>query len=188
MRPQGMARDLIAHQVQHCPACGYCAPDITCEYDHARDVVQTETYRQQSGNPVFPALANHFLCWALIRQATSAYNEAGWAALHAAWVCDDATAIESARQCRRRAFALFQQAQHTRKPFAQEKGVEAAVLADLLRRTEQFDLVAAVCQEGLRQGSKAAVRDVLLFQIELANRRDARCYSVEDAQTFVKRS
>jgi hypothetical protein len=188
MRPQGMARSLIAHQIQNCPSCGYCAPDITQEYDQARNVMQTENYRQQLANPSLPALANHFLGWALIREAAGVYNEAGWAALHAARVCDDAAAPEPAKQCRHHALALFQQAHHAQMPFAKEKVVEAAVFADLLRRTEQFDRVEAVCQEGLRQGPKASVRAALLFQIALANRRDALCYSVEDAQKFAKRS
>jgi len=156
------------------------------EIAQAKQIIGSTKYGEQVKNESYPELANHFLCWAIIQEETGNYPEAGWGALHAAWACDDAGMNNSAHACRLRAIQLFQQAKKRKMPFAQDAGVEEAILADLLRRTGQFGLVKKVCSEGLGKKPNARVKQMLNFQIVLAVRHDEKCYTVDDAQKYAK--
>lgn len=185
-RPGEMMRSTMYVWIQPCPSCGYCAPDISMEIAQAKQIIGSTKYGEQVKNESYPELANHFLCWAIIQEETGNYPEAGWGALHAAWACDDAGMNNSAHACRLRAIQLFQQAKKRKMPFAQDAGVEEAILADLLRRTGQFGLVKKVCSEGLGKKPNARVKQMLNFQIVLAVRHDEKCYTVDDAQKYAK--
>ena len=183
-RPPEKMRSTLSFWIRRCARCGYCAPDTSrgpLKPEAIRGIVDSDVYRRQENDASFPALANRFLCWSMVQEASGNYPEAGWTALHAAWTCDDAEAVDAARDCRRRAIALLRIAQATGMEFSQNPSNEAAILADLLRRSSLFDEVLEACKEGLAANPSQVVRKVLLFQIELAGRQDSRRYTVTDA-------
>jgi len=180
-RPPEMRRSTILYWVRRCPSCGYCAPQVSEGPEEAKEIVASEEYRRQLDDRAYPELANRFLCWALIQERVGSYARAGWAALHAAWACDDQGASEAARRCRLRALELFRQSQAQGKPFIEGRGAEQVLLADLLRRSGCFEQVAAVCQEGLRANPTQLVREVLAFQEVLARLKDDRAHRIEEA-------
>src|SRR5262249_6696974 len=107
LRPSEMQRSTITHWIQRCPTCGYCARSISTGPEIAKQIVTSPEYVEQRDNPAYPALANQFLCWALIQAADGNDAVAGRAALDAAWICDDEQAAEKADICRRKAIASF---------------------------------------------------------------------------------
>lgn len=182
-RPPEMRRSTILYWIRRCPSCGYCAPQVSEGPQEAKEVVISETYRRQLEDPLYPELANSFLCWALIQERAGSDARAGWAALHAAWVCDDQGASEAARRCRLRALELFRRSQARGRPFIEGRGAAQVILADLLRRSGRFEEVEAVCEEGLRTNPIPVVREVLAFQKRLALLKDDRGHRIEEAVT-----
>ncbi len=179
-RPPPPARMALALQIQCCPACGYCAPNIEVMPDVAPSVVAQEAYRAQRNDPSFPYLANMFLCWGMIQVVAGEYAGAGWAAVRAAWACDDEGAeyASAAVTCRLRAVEWFVAGRERGQSFATEAEVEEALLADLLRRSARFDEAEAAIARGLSLNPSETVRRVLLFQRRLCQARDTALHTV----------
>ena len=184
-RPPEMMRSTMPFWVQKCPHCGYCAPDISAGSEAARDIVETDVYRAQVSDDRFPQLANRFLCAALVFEVSGKLAEAGWAAVRAAWACDDAGTDDGARLYREKALASLADVRERGQVFARDAASEDAVLADLYRRTGQFERVEVLCRERLAQQPGELLGMVLRFQLDLASRDDVACYTVEDAQRYV---
>src|SRR5512135_1134193 len=100
-RPSEPARSALAYWVQRCPHCGYCATDISLDYPLADLAIRTEGYGKLLHRRALPEKARQFLAWALIEEANDEFGGAGWSALHAAWICDDAGKASAAVECRR---------------------------------------------------------------------------------------
>lgn len=180
-RPPPLARDTIEYSVRRCPSCGYCAPQISEGPEQARVVVSSERYQRQLSDKTYPESANSFLCLSLLHEELSELNRSGWAALYAAWICDDKNASSAARQCRLRAIDLFRAARNLGMPFCTGDGAEEALLADLLRRAELYQDVQQICGEGLAKNPDDVVQGVLKFQVALAERRDAEPHTIKEA-------
>jgi hypothetical protein len=116
----------------------------------------------------------------MILEADGEFADAGWAAMRAAWACDDNELTSAADACRDRAIALFGQAAENADNFADGAGVEESILADLLRRSRQFDGAAAMCQAGLAENPEPLVVDILNFQLDRARQDDWACYTLAD--------
>ena len=180
-RPPEMMRSTMPYWIRCCPSCGYCAPRVSEGPELVKSVVRAERYVRQRDDPAFPELANSFLCWAIVQEELGDLAGAGWAALRAAWACDDQGTPEAARQCRLRAVELFRQARAKGASFMEGRGDEQALLADLLRRSGQFEQVEAICQEGLQANPSKTIRDMLTFQKALALRKDDKRHRIEEA-------
>ncbi len=179
-RPPEMMRSTIAFWIHRCPSCGYCAPDVSKGPSLAAQIVKSEAYLKQRGNHSYPELANRFLCWAIVQETAGDHVGAGWAAIHAAWACDDAEARAASAQCRTRATGLLRHAKANGISYAPGAGVEEAILADLLRRSGQFDQVGTICLEGLAKDPEDIVRQILVFQQALALRQDRECHTIAE--------
>ena len=186
-RPPEMERSTIHCWIQRCPSCSYCAPDISGGPEIATTVVKSDAYLKQRDDSSYPELANKFLCWAIIKHAEGNNGGAGWAAVRAAWACDDDNTESGAKESRKRAVALFEKARGDGSSFAEGLGVEDAILADLLRRSGQFEKAETVCQNGLDEEPEAMVKTILRFQQSLARRKDAGCYTIGEAAEFADR-
>src|SRR5688572_11733916 len=99
LRPSEMQRSTMRLWVQRCPSCGYCAPDVSKGSEEHRSIVASEEYQKQQSDDSVSGMANVFLCWSLLAQ-TQPTSQAAWAALHAAWCCDDAQNTIGANRCR----------------------------------------------------------------------------------------
>ena len=182
-RPPPLLRFTLPMQVQCCPSCGYCARDVAQASATARAVVARSDYRAQLRDERFTYLANMFLCQSMILEAEGNHADAGWAALRAAWHCDDEGEEHdvAAALCRRRAAALFAEARRRGHPFAESPEAEAAVLADVLRRSGRFAEAQAAAERGLARRPSGEVERVLRFQRHLCRQRDTGLYTVDDA-------
>jgi len=149
--------------------------------DSVRSLVASKRYRVQLHNFFLPKLANSFLCQSLVHEAEGRYINATFAALHAAWVCDDAFRFKRARECRARVVAMIQKASAGTQSFGSRLQSRAAILVDALRRIGDFDSAAATCQEALVDEPDEFLRNVLQFQLTLINQRSKAAHSLVDA-------
>ncbi|HEU4322641.1 MAG TPA: hypothetical protein VFS21_05785 [Roseiflexaceae bacterium] len=179
-RPPEMLRSTIAYWLHRCPACGYCAPDIDQAQPGVAALVSAPGYQAQSQDPAHSELANRFLCWALIQEQLGDHSGAGWSRLRAAWVCDDERRREAAVACRRNAAETLLRARAQGESFIDGQGGEEALLADLLRRSGQFERAVATCQDGLAREPEPPLRQILLFQQARALAEDGEWYTMED--------
>ena len=179
-RPPEMMRSTMSLWIQCCPSCGYCAPDISDGPQIAAQVIKSDSYLKQKTDHTNPELATKFLCGSIIQEVAGEYSDAGWEAVRAAWVCDDAKARTNADVSRQRAVRLFDQARTKGTNFAEGSGVEEAILADLLRRSGDFEKVGMVCEQGLKKEPEEIVKKILLFQQSLSSKKDAECYTIEE--------
>lgn len=164
-----------------CPSCGYCAPDISEQIEKAPELVKSDDYKQQLNNPYFSKLARTFICYSLIQEDAQEYAPAGWASVHAAWVCDDEANDAASKKCREKAVILFKKAKEIGQQFAQNQQAENILLADLLRRSGQFELALNTCEEGLRENPKTVILNILLgFEKELITKFDVACHKVNE--------
>ncbi len=178
-RPPEMVRSTLHVQVQKCPECGYCAANISEPTIDLSAVVASGDYQKQLNNKVVPGLANAFLCMALLQESLGALDRAGWAAVKAAWVCDDAGKIEAAKTSRIRAADLLKRAVAAGQRFGNaQTGAQEAILVDLLRRAEQFEEAAQQVQVALLLSLEDVIRRILEFQRRLIVNRDSKCYTV----------
>lgn len=180
-RPSEMKRSTINTWIQACSFCGYCFPDISIPTEGASEVISSVAYKQQLNNSEFPKLANHFLCYSLIKETDSDYATAGWACIHAAWVCDDNGFSAGAKKCRYKAVHLLQKAKENCHGFAEEESTEDPLLVDLLRRSGQFELALDICNDALKKNSEKTISDILHLQKTLIGNRDIACHTVDEA-------
>jgi hypothetical protein len=181
-RPAEMARSTIEYWVQICPNCGFCAPDISESIDNSSKIIKSNEYIQQLKDPGLPELAKAFLCYSMILESTDEFAKAGWAIIHAAWVCDDNKQKSGADKCRYRAISLIQKADKNQQSFAKQKGLDNAILVDLLRRTGQFDSAMKICNETFRNGLDQIIIDILEFQKKLINKSDTGCHTIDEIE------
>ena len=181
-RPAELARSALPYGVQRCPTCGYCARDISLEYPEAERVIHSPAYEKILHKRTVTEKARQFLAWAAIQAENGEYGGAGWSSLHAAWVCDDAEKVKGAVECRQLAVERFsrQLAQLGHITGLDEPSIIRLVLADLYRRTGQFDLAAGRAREGQERHPSDIVRFALELELALIEDQDSACHSLEE--------
>ncbi|MDW8147146.1 MAG: hypothetical protein RMJ48_12775 [Roseiflexaceae bacterium] len=180
-RPPEMARSTIFAWVQRCPACGYCAADISQAPGHAGVTVRSIRYRAQLVDSTMPELANSFLRQAIVDERAGDYASAAWAIVHAAWVCNDEEKPEAAQECRGKAAEMVMRAIESGQEITEQRGAETAILVDLLRRAGRF----AKARQVIASRRPGIIDDVILkilaFQELLIARGDVARYTLDEA-------
>ena len=159
--------------IQRCPYCGYCSTDISKGGRKIKKIVMSSEYQRQLKDERFPGLSNSFLCHSLIQEKMGNYNKAGFAALRAAWVSDDAS-----ERCRERALELFKEARRKGQRFANSKLEEDIILIDLLRRTRKFKLAGRILMEQREKVSKVLLK-ILKTAKKLIKKKDSSPYYIK---------
>ena len=176
LRPPEMMRSTMCYWVQECPHCGYVAKTLTDKTGVTIEWLKSDEYTQCSGLHFSNTLAERFYKQYLIAKADENPEGAFYAALHAAWGCDDAQDTESAALCRRLAIneidAVIQ-----KQPEFFDLNIQKI---DLLRRVGMFDEAIA---EGRRLSTdKALFQKIIAFELLLAQAKDTKCYTVKDIE------
>jgi hypothetical protein len=179
LRPPEMERSTMDTWLKLCPACGYCAPNLT-QPPADPAVIQSKAYRDALGAADFPELARRFLAFAVATGPLDPGTTAQ-AYLQAAWVCDDAGRPEQAAESRRQSAAWFRRC----KPFSgDEEGASmGAVLVDVLRRCGQFAEASAECQASMASpGATGVIRQALEYQQWLIDCRDTVSHELSECE------
>jgi hypothetical protein len=179
-RPTHILRSSVYHWIQRCPSCGYCAPDIAQGEAADAALARTTAYAEQLANRDYPDTANAFLCFGLMMRARGQYADAAWAAVFAAWICDDNGYRESAHICRGSAIELFVAARGAQQEFADSKDQEQLYLIDLHRRRMEFDIAGKLCDETLEGDHADDMLDLLYLERDLIDRRDSAAHSTSE--------
>jgi len=191
-RPTGPARNATINAIQQCPTCGYCAREIEAATEEAASVVAGDIYQ---ASVTVPTLFDSNTKWhrrslvlalqwhglSLIQDAAGEIASAGWSAISTAWVYDDAKLVPLAKAARVRAMELFRKAQAQGERFADDASKEAAILADMSRRTDEFGAALTLCDQAENAGSSPEMLAIAAFQRELTRRRDTRCHNASEA-------
>ena len=174
-RPPEMMRSTMCWWVQECPHCGYVAEDLEEKADVTDAWLRSDEYTGCNGICFCSELAERFYKDYLIKLRSFREKHAFYAALHAAWSCDDAGDTRQAIYCRTLALDVICRMEKA------EKANENLLLikADLLRRTGAFK--ALITEFEKKTFSEDIMNRVIAFQIDRAKKKDTRRYTVEDA-------
>ncbi len=184
-RPSHMGRASIYMSIQRCIHCGYCSPDVAKGEHQFHAIVNQSSYTSQLHNSDNPETANAFLCYATLLEGIEEWSEAGWCALHAAWICDDNSFQESARTCREKAYNLFLKTREQNQSFADSKAEEEILLVDILRRLGKFEKAKDCAQSALSHFEENEnVACALTYELHLIDNNDSRCRTYAHAEEF----
>ena len=171
-RPGEMLRSTIGHWVVECPHCGYAAPDIGERPEGVAEIVRSEEYLQKQGP---------FLRHAFVLEQLGHFAEAGWTALHAAWLADDSGDEASARSARALAIDLWKRGKAARQNFMNNPHEEFALVTDVCRRMGAFDEALQTCRAGLQgDGIPPLIEDLLRLELTFIQNRDTSCHSLQE--------
>lgn len=180
-RPSEMERSTIFAWVQRCPKCGHCASDVSLPHEGAKSVVGRIEYKKQLEDSTYPELANSFLCKAMIDYESKDHTAATWALIHAAWVCDDSGHTGQAKACRMRAADTLVIAEEQGQQVSYQEEASTAILADLLRRSGQFEQARQVIEKRRGSISDDIIKRILDFETALIDKQDLSCHTIDEA-------
>lgn len=168
--------------MQQCPECGYAAADISSVHEAAADLIPTDAYQRLRFDSTFPDAARPFLCHALILQQVRQFADAGWTALHAAWIGDDAagdTSADPATKARNLAIDYWKQGKRAGQSFGEEVE-EFTLVTDVLRRAGRFEEALIAANEALDSEDLPELFDhILRFEKTLILKRDPAGYRLD---------
>jgi hypothetical protein len=180
-RPGEPARSTIPEWLSQCPQCGYAADDTSRADPRAPEIVASDDYKTVLSDARFPAEARPFLAYALLLEKLHQFADAGWSTLHAAWICDDLQAGDSASLCREQAIDRWRRGKQVGQLFADDMATEFALVTDLYRRMGEFEHATVSCSEGLDLDDvPPAVEAMLRRQLVLIQSRDTACHSMKE--------
>lgn len=187
LRPPPDHRHWLDREIQHCAACGYCAPTLSKKPGpNTKRTILSEQYQLSLHDTHLPTAARYFACWALIAHAQGYIARAAWATLKAAWICDDYSHAEMAMQFRAIAAPRFETAIAAQDWPCDGEPLSHAVLVDVLRRSWQLGAAVAKAKSALlvvpaTRDNEAAI-DILNFQLTLCAREDFDCHDIGEAR------
>lgn len=191
LRPPPMKRFTLQCQIQECPSCGYCAPDISQGGDHLISLIHSDTYLDYLSHHEWPDLVRRYLASAYLHGAMKQYQQAFFLTQKASWVCDDMEQGILGSQCRRQAIEWMIAGKEAGDQFWDESGLYELVLGTLYRRTADFVTAMEVVGKGLLIATDPVIISALLFTRACIDRWDTLRYSFEDIPditTIQKRS
>ncbi|MFP4164059.1 MAG: hypothetical protein ACLFQB_09055 [Chitinispirillaceae bacterium] len=183
-RPSHMGRSNIYMSIQRCIHCGYCSPDVSSGHESFKEKVKSSEYASQLNSPEYPETANAFLCYTQLVENKGEWAEAGWCALHAAWICDDNSFKNGAGSCRKKAYELFLKTREHSFSFADSHTEEEILLIDILRRMKVFDEADERCTKELSRTDDENALCILNFEKHLILKEDSRCHTSDQAEEF----
>jgi len=184
-RPPDLQRSTIGMWVHECKTCGFVSGELGESRPTDAGTVATSAYRAALATRDHHHSANRFVCRSMLDEAVGDLVSAGWRRLHAAWVCDDQQDVEAARLLRSEAVTLFERARAAGAVAMKSVvGGDELLLADLSRRSSEFERGVQYCEAGLRHGELTPfVSELLRFERQFCEARDTACHTVGEAET-----
>lgn len=182
LRPAPLHRHTIDMWVQECPTCSAVCPDISAPPDKIAEIIKALGYQRIVTDQSVPNLCRKFRAWAYIADQAGQAEDAAFAHLHAAWDADDKSDAEAARAERLAAIPLFQALRDAAKLHAEQPGTAEFLLADLWRRSQQWDNASTEAKLGQEKAQDPLIRSICEFQLSLAQRHDDLVHTIEEVQ------
>ncbi|MBP5673055.1 MAG: DUF2225 domain-containing protein [Lentisphaeria bacterium] len=178
LRPAPELRDTLKYQIQYCPKCGYCWPDIAKER-------KREKIDHILNQPIqYDDIAALFARAAAIEIADNAPSFASFMLfLKAAWVCDDLKNKRKSDDYRRLAshqMDLYME----RDAIARTTGDNYLTQVDVVRRIGDFDKARRLLAIADLYAKESILPLILAFQKKLVENKDTGRYTVADVLTL----
>ena len=174
LRPAPEQRNTLKYQIQYCPKCAYCWPDIAKER-------KREKISHVLNQPIqFDDLAALFARAAEIEIADNAPSFASFMLyLKAAWVCDDLKNKKKSDEYRRLAsqqMDLYME----RDAVARTTGDNYLTHVDVVRRIGDFDKARRLLSFADLYAKESILPLIVAFQKKLVENKDTGRYTVAD--------
>lgn len=175
-RPPEMERSTMPRWVLECPNCGYVSRSLEDKTHVDEAWLRSEEYMNCFGMKLPSRLACRFYKYYRINLEDGSHAAAFYAALYAAWECDDRNDRENAAFCRKLALkemdALWDQVKtdETLMVWRADLMRRAGMLEALIREYEPLDWKEKFHEK------------IIAFQLEKARAGDTRCYRVSDVK------
>ena len=180
-RPGGAERHSIANWLQICRNCGYSAESIAHASPDAAAIVAGEDYQSCLAQTAVSPAAIPFVCYAKLLSRLHMHADAGWSALHAAWVCDDSGDQQAAATMRAQALEHWQQGKAAGQQFGDDLPTEFALATDIYRRIGEFEKATVACTEGLDiEDINPVLEKLLRRQLVLIQARDMSTHNMAE--------
>lgn len=176
-RPSMIQRSSVYLWIQRCFECGYSAPEISQGTPEEVCIIEKPEYQLQLTNKEYPDTANSFLCHSMIMEQTCLFADSGWAAVFAAWICDDNSYTQSALKCREKALDLFAKAIEHKQGFGESPAEEQLYLADLHRRCAHFEQASSICELQLQKSHPERIFDLFCLEKKFIDKKDTGCHN-----------
>ncbi len=179
LRPPELERSTMGLWVHECPDCGYIGRKVSDRTTVTEEYLQTPEYRSCDGIAFGEALAARFykLCMLDLRDGNTI--GAFRSLLRAAWVCDDGEEEENARKCRLLSLPLVSKLIGDDR---EDRDTLRLVKADVMRRAGLFSQLKE--QYASVRFGEELLDQILAFELSLAGKEDAACYTVDDAEAW----
>ena len=178
-RPPELARSTLAYAIQQCSSCTYCSHDLGELLPNAVEIVASDDYRLFISDTEVPPLARSFLARGYIYDRADSFADAGWDALHAAWVCDDEGMADLAAKSRVAAATFFQTALELDQEFAPDALSQRCLIVDVLRRAGSFPEAERVCLEAIKDADEF-FSPLFDLELQLIRRNDTDAHTVDE--------
>ena len=176
-RPAEMHRSTMPVWIQECPECGYISGEVSDKTSVTKEWLQSEKYLTCDGISFVSDLAKQFYKYYLINLEDQNTEDAFFAALHAAWACDDKKDRQNAKLCRELAIPL---AAALIEEEDNNKDSIQLMRADLMRRAGQFEEMISIYASV--HFTNDLFNQILDFEVEKAREKDTACYRIEDVR------
>jgi hypothetical protein len=179
----------MTYWVQECPHRRYVAACIPRAEPGVHEFMRSDRWKalRVSAPERSRSLSELFLVHSMIQEAIGNLEEAGFAALHAAWDADDRDDPAIAKSRRRSAADLFERAFAQGQIGSAEESTIRFILVDILRRAQCWDEAVKCCQQIDAAHLDPILQTTLRHQQHLCEARDAKCYDLASAEAFAKR-
>ena len=176
-----MTRSTIYYSIQRCPSCGYCAPDLSeCSGD-VKVHVESNEYQEIIGNKAIPKVAASFLALSYEKQQTHQYSESAWAAIHAAWICDDKNKQKASKECRKKAISMIENANAYSQNIGDQAGATEALTIDIMRRAGMFEQALKLAEETKTKDIEEIILQIIAYEESLIESKDIDSHTVSEA-------
>ena len=180
LRPPPEQRETIAHWVQECPHCGYCAPAIDEVTEGAEEALASPAYRALRTESRGSTLVVRLLCASTMLEHAHRLLEATETALWAAWAADDAGELEDAKRARRRTLDLLDELHRRGEHYLEDPNAETLVMIDVARRAGEFERAEGLLEE-LAEVDDPRFGALVVFQRERIRARDTERHTIAEA-------
>jgi len=181
-RPAPMRRNTMNMWLQECPHCRLVCERIDAPPTGASEIVAEPEYLALVNDGTADDALRKFRSWAYLASALNLASEEAFAHLHLAWLADDQNDPALARTERTSAVEKFGLLRDEGRLYPNQPGAAEVLLADLWRRTGQFDNAiheSSRCASIAKQGR---LIKICALQTALAKRGDANVHTIDEAQ------
>jgi hypothetical protein len=180
-RPPPMKRSTMGMWLQECMNCRLVCHAIDDPPTGASDILDDPKYlaivNDRSANEVL----RKFKSWAYLTDALNLMPDAAFAHLHVAWLADDQKKPDLAKAERTIAVAKLSGLRNEGKLYPDQPGAAEALIADLWRRTGEFDNAIHEASRCASIAKEDQLTRICAFQTALARLGDADVHTIADA-------